>query len=349
MSASSLRKPLILLGIFLAAWLGIKYLLPVLLPFLLGAGIALAAEPVVGAAERRLRLPRAWAAGLGVTVTLVLLVGIISIVGAAVVKELGKLAGAVPDLEGTARQGISLLQDWLVGITERMPDGVRPMLTRTVLNFFDDGTAFMEQVAQRIPAVVSSVLSWVPDGALGLGTGILAGFMISARLPQLKAGISSRLSQNWHEKYLPALRRVRGAVGGWLRAQMKLAVLCYSIVAVGFLILGVSYGPLWAILVALVDAVPLLGTGTVLIPWALIAFLQGEHFRAIGLLCVYGAAMLTRTILEPRLVGKQLGMDPLVTLLALYLGYRFWGILGMILAPVLATAVKSITAPEGKG
>lgn len=345
MSASFFRKILILLGAFFAAWLGIKYLLPVLLPFLLGTGIALAAEPIVATAERHLKLSRTFAAGIGVTLTLILLLGIVSVVGALIVRELGKLAGAVPDLEGTARQGMVLLQDWLVGLTEQTPESVRPVLTRTVLNFFDDGTALVEQVSRRIPGVVSSVLGWVPDGALSIGTGLLAGFMISARLPRLKETVSSHLPQSWNQRYLPSIRRVRKALGGWLRAQLKLSALTYGIVTVGFLVLGISYGPLWAVLVALVDAVPLLGTGTALLPWALVCLLQGEHFRAIGLLCIYGAATLTRTVLEPRLVGRQLGLDPLLTLLTLYLGYRIWGVVGMLIAPILATAAKSVAAP----
>jgi len=345
MSASLIRKSLILLGSFFAVWLGVKYLLPVLLPFLLGTGIALAAEPVVATAERRLKLPRAIAAGIGVALTLILLMGIISAVGALLVRELGKLAGAVPDLEGTTRQGMILLQDWLVGITEQAPEGVRPVLTRTVLNFFDDGTALMEQVSQRIPGAVSAILGWVPDGALSIGTGLLAGFMISARLPRLKETVAAHLPQSWYQQYLPGIRRMRKALGGWLRAQLKLSALTYGIVTVGFLILGVAYGPLLAVLVALVDAVPLLGTGTVLLPWALVCLLQREHFRAIGLICIFGAAVLTRTVLEPRLVGRQLGLDPLLTLLTLYLGYRIWGILGILIAPILATAAKSIAGP----
>ena len=343
MSLSSVRKPLILIGVFLGAWLALKYLLPVLLPFVLGGLLALAAEPMVGFSVRRLRLPRGWAAGLGVTATLLLLLTVLSLSGAVIVKELGNLAGAVPDLEDTARQGIVVVQDWLVGMAEKTPEGVRAMLTRTVLNLFDGGTAVLEQVTGRIPDVVTSVLGWVPDGFLGIGTGVLAGFMISARLPKLRTGLAARLPERWHEKYLPALKRMRQAIGGWLKAQAKLAAVTYGIVAAGFLLLRIPYGLLWAVLVALVDAVPLLGTGTVLLPWALVDFLQGQSLRAVGLLGIYGVAFLVRTVLEPRLVGKQLGLDPLLTLLALYLGYRFWGLLGMILAPVLATAAKSAT------
>lgn len=344
MSVQFWKKGLILGGVVLGAWVLMKYLVPVILPFLLGAGIALAAEPAVALAERRLKLPRVAAAGLGVSVTLILLVGILSFAGAVLVKELGRLAGAVPDLEGTARQSVQLLQDWLVSMTERTPEGVRPMLTRTVLNFFQDGSALMEQVTRRIPGAVSSVLGWVPDGALGLGTGLLAGFMISVRLPRLKGVVARHLPEDWNSRYLPAIRRIRHALSGWLRAQLKLCLVCYAIVAAGFLLLGIPNGLGWAVLVALVDAVPLLGTGTVLLPWALVCFLQQMHVRAVGLLCIYGAALLSRTVLEPRLVGRQLGLDPLLTLLALYLGYRFWGILGMLLAPVLATAVKSAAA-----
>ncbi len=349
MSLSSLRKPFLLAAAFLLVWLGLKYLLPVLLPFLLGGLLALAAEPVVGFGTRQLRLPRGLAAGLGVTATLVLLLTVLSVAGAAAVKELGSLARAVPDLEATARQGIVVVQDWLISVADKTPEGVRPILTRTVLNLFDDSNQVLEQVSSRLPGMVTAVLGWVPDGFLGIGTGILAGFMFSARLPKLKQALAARLPERWYTTCLPALKRVHRGLGLWLKAQGKLAAVIYGIVAVGFLLLRIPYGPLWAVLVALVDAVPLLGTGTVLLPWALVLLLQGNPLRAVGLLAIYAAALLTRTVLEPRLVGKQLGLDPLVTLLVMYLGYRFWGFLGLLLAPVLATAARSITETEENG
>lgn len=334
------KKILTLAGIFLALWLGVRYVLPVALPFLLGGGLALAAEPLV----RRLsvRLPRGAAAGLGVTAALAGTVAIGTLVGAVAVKEVGRLAAAVPDLQNTARQGMVLVQDWLVHLSEQAPEGMRPALQRTVLELFDDGTVLLQQVTQRIPGAVGTAVGWVGDGVLALGTGVLSAFLISARLPRLKEFLQSRLPQSWHDKYLPALRRVKTALGGWLKAQLKLSAVTWGIVTVGFLLLRIPYGPAWAALVAVVDAVPILGTGTVLVPWALVCLLQEEGLRAIGLLCTYGAAMITRTALEPRLVGRQLGLDPLATLVALYVGYRFWGILGMLVTPILASAAKSL-------
>lgn len=343
MRAISGRKLLVILGIFLAAWLALKYLLPVLLPFLLGGIIALAAEPAVDFGVQKLKIPRGLAAGVGVTLTLVLLLGALSLIGALAVKELGNLTKVLPDVQGTIQQGITLLQDWLIGLANRLPDGARPLVTQTVLELLGSGSMLLSQVTSHLPGLLTSVLGWIPDGALGLGTGILAGFMISARLPRLRKAVSERIPQSWREKYLPALGRARKAVGGWLKAQGTLALVTYGIVAVGLMLLRVRYGAAWAVLVALVDAIPILGTGTVLLPWALVWLLQGEGLRALGLAAIYGTTLLTRTVLEPRLVGRHLGLDPLLTLVFLYLGYRFWGLLGMILAPMLAAAAKSLT------
>ena len=101
--------------------------------------------------------------------------------------------------------------------------------------------------------------------------------------------------------------------------------------------------------VALVDALPVLGTGTVLVPWAVICFLQGEGARAIGLLGVYAVVTLSRSMLEPKLVGRHLGLDPLVTLMALYVGYKLWGVGGMIFAPLLAVTIMQVTPGRERG
>ena len=97
---------------------------------------------------------------------------------------------------------------------------------------------------------------------------------------------------------------------------------------------------------AIVDAVPLLGTGTVLVPCALLRLFQGETADAILFLVIYGVSAGVRAALEPRLVGKNLGIDPLVTLIAIYAGYRFFGFLGLVLAPMAVSAVMQLINAE---
>lgn len=350
MSRSPAKKAAVLAGVFLAAWLGVKYLLPLAMPFLLGGGLALAAEPAVRLFQQRLKLKRGTAAGIGVSVTLLFLAAVAALAGALAVRELGELARALPELEGTARQGLTVLQDWLLSLAGRLPEGIGTALTDSLLRLFGSGSELADSLVGRLPGLVTGILSVLPDSFLGLGTGLLSGFLISARLPRLRQAAADRLPPVWREKYLPAIKGMRKALGGWLRAQCKLAGMTYCIVALGLLILQIPYGPLWAIAVALVDAVPMLGTGTVLIPWSIVSFLQGSTVRGVGLLAVYAVAALTRSAMEPRLVGRQLGIDPLVTLAALYAGYQLWGFPGLLLAPMLAAAAMQLVraGPEGK-
>lgn len=340
MNREAVHRWLLLAGSFLGIWLFLKYLFPIFLPFFLGFLLALAAEPTVRFATR-LKLPRWAATGVGVSLTLVLLTGLVGLLGATAVKELGVLAGRLPDLQDTATQTADKLRFFLENAADKAPDGVRPLVDRSVDRLMDSGSALMEQATVRLPGAISGFLSRVPDGALSLGTGILSGFMLSARLPKLKMQVRDRLPETWKTKLFPALKRSKNALLGWLKAQAKLAAVTFCIITAGLLLLRIPLAPLWAAGIALVDAVPLLGTGTVMVPWAVISLIQGRQLRAIGLLCIFGAALLTRTTLEPRLVGRHLGLDPLVTLVFLYLGYRFWGILGMLLAPMLVAAITA--------
>lgn len=344
----SSRKIFTVLVAALLLWAGARWLLPIVLPFFLAALLALAAEPLVRFFHRKANLPRTAATGIGVTMTLVLLALLLMVLVALALKELGSLAAVVPDLEDTAVQGMSLIEQWLLGLIQRAPQSISPILTHSVEGLFSDSTAFLDQLSTRLLGLASGVVSRLPDGALGLFTWLLASFMISAKLPGIRAWLRDQLPPAWHEKGLPMLKRLKQSVFGWVKAQAKLMGVTALVLSVGFFILQVPYAPLWAVLIAFVDALPVLGTGMVLVPWSLVCFLQGDSVRGIGLLGVYAAAALLRSVLEPKLVGKQLGLDPLVTLAAMYAGYRLFGFGGMILAPLLAVILTQVFAAQEK-
>ena len=340
------HKGFFALFLLLLLWLAGKFLLPFIFPFLLGAALALAAEPVVGLGVRRLKLPRGLAAGIGVTGMLLLLAALTVLVGALAVKELGALAKELPE---TLHRSSQVLEDWLITLSARAPAPVRPALTRSVENFFSGSQTLTDRAVQQVPGLLGGVLEWVPGKAMSLGTGVLSGYFISARLPKLKTRLGEQLPQIYYEKMRPALGRLRDALGKWLLAQGKLMSVTYGIVTLGFLVLGIPYAPVWALLVAAVDAIPLLGTGTVLVPWALVRFLQADPVQGFGLLILYAAAAVTRTVLEPRFYGAHLGLDPLVMLVFLYFGYRLWGFWGIVISPLLAATTKTLSEPIDNG
>lgn len=349
MSSGSGKKILTLAGVFAVAFLSVQYLLPLIMPFLLGAALALLAEPAAGFCRKRLKLSRGAASGIGVSLTLVFLLSALVLLVALAVRELSRLTGALPQLTQGARQIMLSMQDTAVSLAGKLPDGVGSVVTDSVLRFFGSGGALVDNLLSRLPGMATGFLGILPDSFLGLGTTLLSAYLISARLDRIRLTLVGRLPQPWREKYLPALKGVRGSLGGWLRAQCKLAGVTCLIAAVGFLLLGVKKGLIWAAVVALVDAVPLLGTGTILIPWAVVCFFQKNTLRGVGLLALYAVAALARSALEPKLVGKHLGLDPLVTLVALYVGYQLWGILGLIAAPMLAAGAIQLAQTRGEG
>ena len=339
-----IRKIITLLSVFVAVWIGLRYFLPLCLPFLLGAGLALAAEPMVSFFCSRLRFPRALGAGLGVSLAFIILALLILTLFAILLRELGALAGVLPDLEDTARSGMALLSGWLLDLTQHLPSGIQPMADRLVTGIFSGGTAFLDRATDYFLGLASGILSAIPGSALSLGTAIIASFMISAKLPKIRLFLKERFPKDRFTPWLDTAKGVKSALLGYLKAQLKLSGVTLLIVTVGMVILRIPYAFLWAIVVSLVDAFPVLGTGTILIPWGLVSLLQGNTPQAIGILALYAVVSLTRTILEPRLVGSQLGLDPLVTLAALYGGYRIWGIGGMILAPMLTVIALQVTS-----
>lgn len=344
MNYSPLQKWLLIPAV-LAVILGWNYLLPVALPFILGAVLALAAEPLVSLLQRRLNWKRGISTAIGVTVALILLSCLLLLAAALLLRQVTRLAGAVPDLTETARQGLSSVEMYLRRLSDRAPQGIRPVLDRAVTGLFSDSAALLSSLTNRIPSALSSVFGYVTGSALTVGTGIFGGYMISARLPALRRRLTD--PESIPGKLLPKLRRVLRALGGWLKAQLKLSGVSFLILLTGFLFLRIENALILAVLTALVDAVPLLGTGTILIPWAVFSLLQEKTLQALGLLGLYAIAALTRSALEPRLVGRQLGLDPLVTLIALYAGWRFWGFGGMLAAPLLCVVVKEATAISG--
>lgn len=347
MQNTSFRKLFLTAGILLLVWLSLRYLMPILLPFFLAVLLALAAEPLVGFFHRKARMPRAVATGIGMSMTLTLLLLVIMVLFALALRQLRALAGIVPDLEDTALQGLDSLQLWLTRIAQKMPESIQPYAEKSVNGMFSDGSAVIDRIAAWFLGLATGIVSKLPDSLLGIGTWLLAGFMLSAKLPKIKEWLRAHLPKSWFETYLPMLKRLKKSVLGWLWAQCKLIGITFLVLTAGFVALQIHHGPLWALLISFVDALPVLGTGMVLVPWSLVSFLQGESVRAIGLLGIYAAAALLRSVLEPRFVGKQLGLDPLVTLFSMYAGYRLFGFGGMILSPLAAVTVTQLfTTPK---
>ena len=331
---SSSKRCLRFCAALLAAWLGLRLVLPLMYPFLLGALLALGAEGAADFLERRLRLPRFLAAGLAVGALVAGLGGLLLLLAALAVSQLGGLCEALPSIAATVRSGLELLENRLLSLGAGLP-GYRQAIT----GLFSDGEELVTKVGRLVLGRAGAILTRLPGQTLSLGTALLSGFMICAKLPSIRTRLRARRADPRLEALQKALGKLKNTGKLYLCSQLKLMGVTFCLLFAGFSLLRVGYPLLIALLVTLVDALPVLGTGSILIPWALVCFLEGSAARALGLLGLYATAALTRSVLEPKLVGSHLGLDPLVTLMAMYCGLRLWGLGGMLLLPMLAAAV----------
>ena len=299
-----------------AVWLTACVLLPVFWPFFVGLVIAALAKKPVAGLQKRVGLPRGLAALL--------------------CREIGGFLHQLPALAGRLEGPAKALQTRLYALADKFPDGVGSGLRAGLTSFFESGARLGSKLYEKLFTFASGFLGKLPDLVLGAVTAVLSSFMLTAEYSEIAGFYTRHVPPPFRRKVSQLRGHLSQTLGAWLRAQGKLMGVTFLILTAGFLFLRVDYALLFAILTTIIDALPVFGTGTVLLPWSLLSFLRGDTRCGVGFLLLYAAAALTRQTLEPRLVGGQLGLPPVVTLAALYAGYRVMGVAGMIVFPLLS-------------
>ena len=314
---------LIAVGAALGLWLFAAVLLPLLLPLFIGLAVAELAKKPVGVLQKKSGLPR----GL---CSFVCVLGLYAAFGAGafllcrlLCRQVGGFLHQLPELAGRLEEPAKALQ-------------TRLYASAGLTSFFESGAALGAKLYEKLFLFASGFLGRLPDLVLGAVTAVLSSFMFSSQLSQLQTLYVRHVPQDWRQKLSKVHTHLSMTLGAWLRAQGKLMGVTFLILTAGFFFLRVEYALLFALLITIIDALPVFGTGTVLIPWSMAQFLRGDTRCGVGLLLLYAVAALTRQALEPRLLGGSLGLPPVVTLAALYVGYRVMGVAGMIVFPLLA-------------
>lgn len=325
------------LGIWLGVWLALGWLLP----FALALALAGLLEPGV-AGLTRLGLPRWLAAAV---CTLALTAAVLAGLGWGIWRlwtEAAALAEDLPVLLGGLEGWGRALEGWTYRLLVAAPPGLRGALAEALAGLAEGAAALPLRLTQALGA---QVLAWgaaLPQGLLLAGTTALATYFTSAGRPALLAFLKRQLPRGWQSRIQAVWPRVGEALGGWLRAQGILMGMTFALTGLGLTALGVGSPLLLAGVTALVDALPVLGAGAVLLPWAAVWALTGPAGRALGLCVLYGLVWLCRSIGEPKLLGAGMGLPPLAALAAMYVGFQVLGVAGMILFPLGLTALAQL-------
>ena len=338
------RILLILLVGAVGIWLTVRLLLPIGLPFLCGWGLCRLARRPAAALQRKAGLPRWLSSLLCVGAVFGLLCGVLYLLGYILVLRMQSLGGKLPMLIASMEAPAQALYERLLHLSRRLPDSVSQAVQEWVQELFAGGSGMVENLSAWLLGLVGRLLSGLPGLFLFLLATLLSAYFFSSREEKLRLFFQKQLPPTWQSRLRSGGRRLKGTLINYFKAEGKLCALTFGLLSVGlFFLRDFSFTALpIALAIAIVDALPVFGSGTVLIPWSLLAFLRGDSGLALGLLLLYGLITLGRAFLEPKLLGKQMGLDPLVTLLCLYGGFRLFGIPGLILTPILGMLLKQL-------
>ncbi len=324
----------------------IIFLLPKLFvffwPFVAGWIVAWIVSPMVHFFEKKLRIKRKTGSVVMIVLVIALVVSVIYLVGAKLIDEVLGFVNELPvlwtNLEGEIQDIIRNYND----IYRLLPLNIREGLS----NLSDQIGVYISDFLGNIgtPAwdAVSKFVGRLPSMIIGVIMSLLASYLFVVEKNDIAMWCNSHFPKSVISRYTIIIRSVKKAVGGYLKAQLKIEIWMYLLLLVGLSILKVEYAFLIALGIAFLDLLPFFGTGTVMVPWAIIKILSGNYSMAIVLLILWGGGQLLRQLIQPKIVGDSIGVAPIPTLILLFMGFQLGGVLGMIVAVPIGLIVYNM-------
>lgn len=331
---------LILAGACVFTFLLIPQILQLLLPFVIAYIISVIASPLTHLFEK-LRLPRTLSAIISILLVAAALFGVSSLVISKIISELYDFSSSIPELYNTMTATFNDFKNLADGLFNMLPDRFAFSTDEVLTALGDSLSAISSSIVSFISSHTVSYVKNIPAFLIAVVFSILASYFLIRDKRIVKSALGKLFGKDISDKISMVKHDLSNAVFAYVKAQGILMSITFVEVFIGLSVIGVKYSFLFALTIAFLDAIPVFGTGTILLPWALISLITGNYTYTISLAILYAVCLVVRQFLEPKILSTQIGMHPLITLLSMYVGFRFIGIFGMILGPVVALIVKN--------
>ena len=302
------------------------------MPFVIGWIIAAIASPLVNWLEKRLKIVKKLGSALIVILVLAAIILALYFGISRLASEISDLIRNFPDMYAQLEIGLRQIGDTLSGIFERLPTGIQNGWKTVVQNLDQYMGNLVSNMSEPTVMAAGNIAKSVPYYLISFIVAVLSAYFFIVEREEVLAWMKRVSPESVQKRMTLVIDNLRYAVGGYFKAQFKIMGIVFLILLVGLGILGTGYFVLVAFLIAFLDFLPFFGTGTAMIPWAVYEFFMGDYKMTVALIVIYVITQAVHQLLQPKLVGDSVGLNPLVTLFLLYIGYRMGGILWMILA-----------------
>ena len=329
---------LLIIGLFLTLKISIFYM-----PFLVAFIISLIIEPLIKLIMKKTKLTRRTSSIIIFAIVSLIILGILTWIIITLFSESSNLLQSLNEYVDKAYIQVNNF------IKQFDFDKIK--ISNEILNIIQESSGeFLQTVSNWVRNALNgliNIITKLPEIAICVGITILALYFICVDKIYILDQIEYHLPKLWVKKISNHLRDLIKTLGGYLKAEATLILVSFIISLVGLYILSflnfnVKYPLLMALFIGFVDALPILGSGSVMIPWAIISSLNGDLTLGIAIITLLIIMSIVRQFLEPKIVSKNIGVHPIFTLIAMYTGFKITGIIGLLLGPIILIIVKNI-------
>ena len=331
---------LLVIGLYLALKLSIFYM-----PFLVAFIISLIIEPLIKFIMRKTNLTRRTSSIIIFIIVTIIIVGILAWIIITLFSESSSLLQGLNDYVDKASIQIQGFIEQFHFDKIKFSDEILTIVQESSGDFLQTISSWLKNALNSLINLVTKI----PEIAICVGITILALYFICVDKIYILDQIEYHLLKVWVKRLTNHLKDLIQTLGGYLKAEATLILVSFFISLVGlyvlfFLKFNVPYPLLMALFIGFVDALPILGSGTVMIPWAIISGLNGDLSLGIAIITLFIIMSIVRQFLEPKLVSKNIGVHPIFTLIAMYTGFKITGIIGLLIGPIVLIIIKNIFA-----
>jgi len=308
-------------------------LLSFFFPFVLAYIISAIANPFVRFLEHKVKILRKFGTALIIVLTILAILGILYLIISFLVEQIISFFNDIPSIAETLMGMLDELSVRLTNISDRLPNEIKDMVgsLSTSLEGFLSGL-LIDGI--KLPSILESAGAYVRSIANGFIitiVTIVSSYIFIADRHKLSEMLKKVLPKSFISGYELVTQNLKSAVGGYFKAQFKLMLIISAILWIAFQIMGIKYAVLIALLIGLIDLLPVFGTGVILGPWAIVLLIANDYVRAIVLIALYIICQVVKQVLQPKMVGDSVGLSPLSALVFMFIGYRIYGVIGMII------------------
>lgn len=327
-----------------AAYVIFKYLVGLFLPFIIAWFAAVLLQPLISYLSRRLRLPKKAVSVVVILAVFALAGTLLFMLSDRLLWECGRLFDWLNDNADIITDDVSAL---LKNLIERIPIAGTVINNEYITSAVSDMIkGALTSISARVPEFIAATVGILPRSLFFIIILVVACFYICADYGEIGGYIERRLPKDFAQLVARIRKQLATTGRHYLRAYTAVLAITFAELLAGLLLLKIDYAFMMALIIAAVDILPVLGSGTVLVPWGAVLLITGNYYTGFGLLIIYAAVTVIRQIIEPKIVGVSLGLHPLVALMAIYAGFRLFGFIGIIVLPI--TVILSINVFRGE-